>query len=152
MKWGIGMSSKSRFKPKKKQYTIEWPEGHTLHGMEVTLRGMRLGELEAFAGAAVKFEETTGDDNVAAINFMVEKIARVLVGWNRVDEDTVDDDDDESGELLPATAEGLRKLDIEEFMEICKAYMGRMGGVEESLGKGSNNGDMSLVELPMTEQ
>ena len=159
------MSSKSRFQPNTRKYVLEWPEGHELHGLVITARAMRMGELERLGSLSDEFE-AVGDDaddgqngkRLGLLGDMLARFGKVLVSWNRVDVDTMhyNDDTDEFEEtpetkLLPANVEGLRALEDWEFMAVLAGYMRCAVGVSDGLGKGSTSGQLSQVELPMTE-
>lgn len=145
------MSSKSRFRPNSRRYELVWPEEHELAGLEVTMRAMRLGEMESLGRTHDKYQEAEDvSAQMALLADLIERVGKVLVAWNRIDEDTIVEGDDESGEVLPTTAEGLRALEDWEFMEILRAYMDTAVGVSAPLADGSTNGSASPVELPMT--
>jgi hypothetical protein len=161
------MSGKSKYKPKGKRYQLTWPEGHDLHGLEVTLRAMRLGELEKMGGLIDQVRDVEGEtDNLeqagsalAVLGTLRERMAKVLVWWNRLDEDTMkwneeteEYEETEDTKVLSATPEGLAKLEDWEFNAILEKYMNMSVGVSPDLGKDSNSGQLSLVELPMTDQ
>lgn len=158
-------NKKTRHKPKTRRYVLEWEEGHELHGLEVTMRAMRLGELSKLGAMYDDFKGVEGEDEespgsrLKLLTVMIEKIAGVLVYWNRMDEDTMgwDEENEEYIEtpdtkLLPTTVEGLEKLEDWEFMALLESYFVHAVGVSADLGKGSSSGASSLAELPMTEQ
>lgn len=148
------MSSKSRYRPNTRRYELNWPDDHELSGLQVTLRGMRLGELESLAGLTAVLDEAREDGDekgtAEALTFLIERLGKVLVSWNRLDEDTLVEGDEESGDILPANADGLRELDLSEFEQILSAYMTAAAGVSGPLDDSSNGGAQSLAELPMT--
>lgn len=115
------------------------------------MRAMRLGEMESLGRTHDKYQEA---ENVTAqmelLGDLIDRVGKVLIWWNRVDEDTMIEGDDESGEYLPTDAEGLRKLEDWEFMEILRVYMDTAVGVSAPLENGSTSGEQSPVELPMT--
>lgn len=158
------MSSKSKYKPKTRRYNLSWAEDHELHGLQVTMRAMRMGELERLGSLSEEFEEIGDDEErssakIGLMGSMIDKMATVLVWWNRPDEDTMawneeTEEFDETPETktLPANADGLRKLEDWEFMALVQSYFTHAVGVKADLGKDSSSGASSLAELPMTEQ
>lgn len=158
------MSSKSRFKPQTRRYTLVWEDNHDLAGLQVVMRAMRMGELEKLGSMWEEFGDADDDSDasnrakMSLLGNMIERVAGVLVSWNRLDEDTMkwNEETEEYEETpetttLPANAEGLRRLEEWEFMAILDAYMTQAVGVNHDLGKDSNNGAPSLAQLPMTE-
>lgn len=159
------MSGKSRFRPKTRRYELNWPEDHDLHGLQVTLRAMRLGELTSLAKLYQEFKGTEDNRDEAdaakglqVLNRMVARLAEVLVSWNRMDEDTMkwneeteEFEETEDTQILPADGEGLSRLEDWEFMAIFEGYMTAAVGVTTELGKGLNSGSTSLAELPTTD-
>lgn len=164
------MSNKSRYKPKTRLYDISFADDHELAGLEIKMRALRLGELEKLGGLAEKFETLGLDEHgamddttktgsrIGVLGEMIGRLAPVLVSWNRLDLDTMRYDEEteeyeetEDTEYLPANADGLRRLEDWEFMAILSGYLQHAVGVSADLGKGSNSGQQSLAELPMTE-
>lgn len=167
------MSGKSRFKPKTRKYNIGFAADHDLYGLEICMRAMRLGELEKLGSMAEEFklgdadevaetlaaeEGNGGKQSLELLGGMIDRLAKVLVSWNRMDEDTMryneeteEYEETEETKLLPATADGLRRLEDWEFMAILDGYMRAVVGVSADLGKGSSSGQQSLGQLPMTE-
>ncbi len=144
------MSSKSRYRPQGRRYELAWADGE-LAGLECVMRAMRLGEVEELGRQHDRYQgaETPGEQ-MKLLGELIERVGKVLVSWNRVDEDTIIDGDDESGAVLPANAEGLRKVEDWEFMEILRAYMDSAVGVSAPLGNSSTSGHPSPEPLPMT--
>ncbi len=148
------MSNKSRFRPDARRYNLAWAPDHDLHGLEVTVRSMRLGELESLSGMVGSYQDADdADQQMKLLGALIDRMGKVLVSWNRVDEDSIPEGGtDDDGELLPANAAGLRQLEDWEFMGIVDGYMATVGGASPDLGKGSSNGDLSPEGLPMTEE
>lgn len=122
------------FRPKNRQYQLQWAEDHELHGLVVMARAMRLGELLKLAEMAEQAK-----DKVSDIAELIERFSAILVSWNR---------EDDEGNALPATAEGVQQIEDWEFMEILDAYMSAAVSVSEDLGKGSPSGGPSPVDTP----
>jgi hypothetical protein len=160
------MSSKSRYKPKNRHYKLSWPAGHELAGLEVTLRAMRLGELESMGRLMASVESIKGSDEddlkqagtaLEVLGQLRERLGKVLVWWNRLDEETMYYNEDteeyeetEDSKPLPATPEGLAQLEDWEFKAILSGYMTATSGVAEDLGKDSSSGEQSLEAFTQT--
>lgn len=145
------MSSKSKYRPKGRRYELVWADDHELAGLEITMRAMRLGELEDLGRQHDQYQAAgTPGEQMRLLGDLIDRLGRVLVSWNRPDEDTIVEGDDESGEVLPADATGLRKVEDWEFMEILRAYMDTAVGVSDPLAGRSTSGPPSPVDLPMT--
>lgn len=131
------------FKPKSRIYSLRWAEDHELHGLEVEARALRWGDLLTL-GALVEDVKGSPTEQVNAMGELHRRFGKALVGWNRAVEE-------DSDELLPASAEGLEELEDWEFMAVLDAYMGAAVGVADPLPNGSGSGGRSLAELPMTD-
>lgn len=158
------MSNKSKFKPKTRRYELVWPDDHDLAGLVVTMRAMRMGELEKLGTLSEEFdavgedpEDGNNSKRVGLLSDMMDRVGKVLIHWNRPDEDTMSWNEEteefewnEETQLLPVGAEGLRQLEDWEFMEILQGYLRNAVGVSPDLGKDSASGQQSLAQLPMT--
>lgn len=121
---------------------IDFPDGHELHGVEVRTRSVPLGtylELSKLARVA----DAGGDEAIGALEALIGQFADVaLKGWN------LEDDDGE----VPASAAGLRSLDMRYAMAIITAWLAASGGeVPAPLERTSPAGAPSEVPLPPME-
>lgn len=126
------------FRPKNRTYKLSWEYGHDLHGLEVTARAMRLGELLRLGGMADEAKANAG-----SVGELVDQFAGVLVEWNR---------EDETGAPIPADATGVRHLEDWEFFEVLNAYINAGIGVSGPLSDGSPSGRPSPVQLPPMDE
>lgn len=119
------------YRPKRKIITLDF-EGTKHDGLEVTMRGLTVGEeLEL---DDLRDKEGTGRQ-------IFEMMAGLLHEWNVVDE---------QGEPVPATFEGVCTQDATFVMEILDALQGTQSGVSDPLPESSPSGEPSPVEsIPM---
>ena len=93
--------------------TLQFDKGHDLHGLEVTLRGMSIGEWMQATG----MDGSDGDDNARTI----DRFCDALVSWNLEDTD---------GRPVPVTeAQGRSHRMI---MRLNNAYVEALTGVHNS--------------------
>jgi hypothetical protein len=149
------------YRPPQSTYKIEWAEDHQLHGLVIMARGLRLGkmldmaELYVSSGLGGKDDDELRPEDIE----MMKVIFRLLVGnddqpdkphtpgvimsWNR---------EDDSGEVLPVSMDGIRELEMWEFQGIMDAYL-QLGGVklDDPLSEPSKNGKPSQEPSALTE-
>ncbi|MFG3276246.1 hypothetical protein [Streptomyces luteogriseus] len=120
------------YKPKRKIITLDF-EGTTHDGLEVTMRGLTVGE-------ELELDDLRGKEGYGRRVF--EMMAGLLHEWNVEDPDT--------GEPVPATFEGVCTQDATFVMEILDALQGTQSGVSDPLPESSPSGEPSPVEsIPM---
>lgn len=129
------------FKYDPNTYSLSFEEGHALHGLHVKVRSVPLGEFSKITSLALHAESAIKSgkpdaDALKAIDGMFEAFAKSLVSWD------LEDADDRP---IPATLEGLQGLDFEFVMMLVQEWMTVIGGVSDSLGKGSVSGATSPV-------
>lgn len=125
------------FKRKRKVYVLDF-EGTEYEGLQVKVRGLTTGEyLEIVSLSA---PNTEGDREVEG---MLRMFANHLVSWNLTDED--------SGELVPTTYEGVSGNDFVMNMAIINAWTEAIASVPEKTEKKSFPGDAPLVASIPTE-
>ena len=107
-------------------------EGTDLDGAEVRFRSASIGQLE---------EYLTYDGGVAG---EAEIVAGFLISWNL---------EDENGEPLPATADGLLTLEEPAYKLILREWLKATRGVTAPLDRRSSDGSSSpepgSVSIPM---
>ncbi len=117
-------------------YTLKWEDGHELHGLEVRLRSLSVGE----------FLTLTSGREDQDVSETFKFLSDHLVGWNL--------QLPEVGEI-PATFEGVKSTPIELVLQIVSAWTDRIVNVPAPLVKpsptGSRSGlsEMDLASLPM---
>lgn len=121
------------FKRRRKVYNLDF-EGTEYDGLRVKVRGLTTGEYLDLVSFSASSEE--GD---SATEEMLKMFASHLVAWNLEDE--------ESGELVPTTYEGIKSNDFGMNMAIIGAWTDALVSVPEKSEKKSGSGEPVLVEL-----
>lgn len=67
---------------KRKTYRLKWPEDSDLHGLEINLRGLSIGDLEKVSNLRL---EGAGN-NLDQILPVLDIFAKALISWNLLDE------------------------------------------------------------------
>lgn len=117
------------------------PTIHTLEfkqydGLVVRMKGLKIGKMRKVL--AILDDE---DRPIAVLmDEMVKIVTEGLVSWNLQDEHGTD---------LPTTAEQIEDLEFEMLTDILQAWLGKMTGPDEELGKGSLSGG-SFPGQPLT--
>lgn len=121
------------YKPKRKIYTLAF-EGEEYEGLEVRIRGLNTGQV-------MDIDAARGDGGDGAIVTMLKLMADQLVEWN------VEDD---HGQPVPTTFEGVRSLDIDFNWAVIDAWQNAAAGVPAPLDGPSTDGEPALVaSIPM---
>lgn len=130
------------YRKPRKLYHLVWPEGHELHGLELEMRGLSIGQLTSLSA---RLGSVTGAQDMAAqYGEVFALFASKLVSW------TLEDDDGP----VPATAEGVAAQadDDPMFMiSLVMAWADAVASVDTPLPNGSIPGPPSGLEasLPM---
>jgi hypothetical protein len=125
------------FKRRRKVYRLDF-EGTEYEGLEVKVRGLTTGEYLELVSLSAPGAE--GDRETEG---MLRMFARHLVSWNLEDEET--------GELVPTTYEGVTSNDFVMNMFIINAWTSAIADVPEKTEKKSLVGEPSLVASIPTE-
>ncbi|MGW5616282.1 hypothetical protein [Streptomyces sp. NPDC003877] len=119
------------YRPKRKLITLDF-EGTKHDGLEVTMRGLTVGE-------ELELDDLRGKEGNGRRIF--EMMAGLLHEWN------VEDD---QGQPVPATFEGVRTQDSTFIQEILDALQGSQSEVSDPLPQSSPSGEPSPVaSIPM---
>jgi hypothetical protein len=136
------------FKYDPNTYNLSFEEGHFLHGLNVKVRSVGLGKFTkistlAMAASAVGRADLSEEEALKAsvealeaVEGLFDLFSSCLVSW---------DLEDAEGKPIPATKEGLHELDLEFVMALITEWQTVIGGVSQSLGKGSVSGGTSPV-------
>lgn len=121
------------YRAKRKTFRLVFPEDHDLHGLEIDVQSMTLGEVR-------DFQQLPDTDDFASneLKAFVNKISK----WNLEDED---------GTILPVCVDSLMVLSPVGVKEIVDAYAGVSLGtqVDAPLGAKSNAGaSLEVASLP----
>lgn len=126
------------FKRKRKVYRLDFA-GTEYDGLEVKVRGLTTGEYLDLVSLGAP--GTEGD--VQETDGMLKMFASHLVSWNL--------EEDETGEPVPATFEGVKGNDLTMNMYIINAWTDAMVVVPEKTEKKSVTGSDSLLGSISTE-
>lgn len=128
----------------RKPLVLTWPADHELHGLNVTMRRMSIGQLRALAD-----RPAPGDDQAAEefMNFMIDSVAAGLVAWNLEEEYQETPDAPVTRAPVPATRDAVWNQDKPLALAILDNWLDTAAGVSESspLDPSSNSGDISAV-------
>jgi hypothetical protein len=121
------------YRPKRKIYTLEF-EDPDLDGLIVKVRGLNTGQILDIDTA----REDGGDE---AIRGLLELLATQIVEWNV---------EDEEGQPVPATLDGIRAQELAFNMAIIDAWQNAVTGVPAPLEQPSTDGEQSMeASIPM---
>lgn len=121
-----------RFRRERKLYQLNF-EGTDLDGLEVIMKGVSLERFIAFSRVAAELESADGR-TIENIEAQFQFLAEALVSWNL---------DDEDGDPVPATYEGLKEQDISDVNAIMVGYMQAISSVPKALNSDSPSGGIS---------
>jgi hypothetical protein len=129
------------FTPPTSIYTLDFPEGDELHGLTVEAKSVSVGVFLRLA----RLQDTASEGGIealAAVDELFAAFGRSLRSWDLQDDD---------GQDVPATADGLRTLELRHAMAVIAAWMGGMSQAPAPLAETSPGGGPSAVELPPME-
>jgi hypothetical protein len=125
------------YKRQRKVYHLDFA-GTEYDGLVVKVRGLTTGEYLDLVSLSAP-----GDEGNKETEGMLRLFASHLVDWNLEDED--------SGEIVPKTYEGIKGNDFTMNMAIINAWTDALVSVPEDTEKKSGSGDSVLVEsIPTT--
>ncbi len=130
------MGKRPGFRREKPLYKLNF-ETEDLDGLVVMAKSMPLRDFLFL----VKVSQNADTGDPGAIEEMYQKIAAVLVSWNL---------EDEGGEPVPATYEGLARQDLQLANAIVGAYQQALAEVPKSSPTGSSgSGTSAELSIPM---
>lgn len=120
-------------------YRLIWPEGHELHGLEVTTSGLSIGDLRTVSGLAPTAARSASVDDVEPL---LEVFARALVAWNFEDKD---------GNPVGTSLADLRQQDMRVLMPVIMTWVSEVSTIPDPLPKPSGDGAPTelLDSIPM---
>ena len=105
-------------------------------GFECVMKSLTIKQFKKLA--SMSDELKSGAEGAEdALDNLFGTMAKKLVSWNLEDED---------GNPVPATAEGIEDQELDFILQILMAWMDGVAGVTKGLGKDSNSGETSLEE------
>lgn len=114
-------------------YTLDKVRGE--EGLIVRLKAIKIGKMR-------KLMQLTSSDDTAneGLAQILDLLQEALVSWNL---------EDEQGQPVPATPEGVEDQESELILRIVETWMDQMTGVTPELGKDSSSG-ASFPGRPLT--
>lgn len=132
------------YKRKSKVYVLAF-EDEEYEGLEVRVKSVPVGkflELNSLAMGVSKNGETDAEAAIETNAELLKAFANALVSWNVEDED--------SGEPIPSTLEGVNSCDFDFAMRLIEAWLEALAGVSRPLAQEFNSGSTALEEsIPM---
>lgn len=109
---------------------LVWPEDSELHGLEVRLKRLSVGQIMDLSalGESPEFEK------MSLAEWLAHRLEQVLISWNL-------DDADETP--VPATADGIRTVDIDLVRDILDAATAAVARPAPPLPGPSSDGEQS---------
>lgn len=137
------VEAKGGFRRKKKIFDLDFT-GTPLDGLNVEARSAPIGLFMQIGQLADSFDNVEDADAAKILGVMTELVdtfAQVLIAW-----DLLDDND----EPVPANAQGLLSLEMDELMFVITAWQNAAAAVPAPLPQASTAGSPSLVgSMPM---
>lgn len=121
------------FQHKPQRINVSFEPGHDLHGLEVVLRKLTLGEYLDIIGL--------GEVGMNHIGDQLKAMGDKLISWNL---------EDDNGQPVPATPEAVLGQDKDLMVTILEAWLEALNGVAAPLEQSSPAGEPSLeASIPM---
>lgn len=126
-----------------KRFRLTFDERHELHGLEVVTKSVPIGVILTVmraAGAGMNRKPTVED--VEGVSTLFDTLGDALIEWNY---------EDDNGDPVPATPDGLRSLDLDFVTMLSMEWVEAVIGASAPLGKSSPSGpSFPETSLPMT--
>jgi len=126
------------FQRKKKKYKLRF-EDPELEGFEVVMGSLSIGEFTELTDAFTAAQ--AGQGAAEGVTGLLEKFAASIDSWNL---------EDEKGEPVPTTFDGVKTQDMDFIMQVVVAWMDAIAGVDPTSRASANGGGiLPEVSLPM---
>ncbi len=112
-------------------YKLVWPDGHTLHGLEIRMRGMSLAELDTLSAFEAQGKEVSTGSRVAEMRAMAQLFSSRLISWNL---------QDENGQDVGTSIDDILKADLGVVMSAIGAWQKEVTRVPDPLPQSSSDG------------
>jgi hypothetical protein len=113
---------------RRRNYRLIWPEEHELHGLEVTVRGLPIGDLQVIAGLA---PDGAVGSTAKDVTPLLKLFAKALVSWNFEDED---------GTPVGTSLAELEAQDLRFLLPVIMAWVQEVSTVADPLPTPSGDG------------
>lgn len=124
---------------------LSWPEGHYLHGLEITMRRRSMGDVLDIweREEATPARDAPLAERAPAMRRSAEDLAALILDWNATDE---------ASEPVPVTGPGLLTvLSFDDVQDVWDAYQNATSRVAPPLPSNSDGGQPSeeqALQLP----
>ena len=117
-----------------KTYLLEWETTSDFHGLQVRVRGTRVGEYLAII-------DSLDTQDAETLRDVFEQFSKFLISWNLEDED---------GTPIPADIQGVLEADMDIMTAILEAWQLTLASVSKGKEPRSNDGSRSAeASIPM---
>lgn len=132
------------FKPPRKVYRLLFAD-EDMAGLEVRARSMRLGQMMELLDLMELADRPLTAEDKPKVHQLFATFAKALVSWN------VEDDEEDGGQPVPATLDGLYSQEQGFVIAIIKAWTEAVAAVPPPLPQPSSGGVPSALEasIPM---
>lgn len=126
----------------RKTYLLKWPEDHELHGLEIKLKGLTIGDMQIMGELKDMEERFKENRDLSLFEPFVELLSKKIVSWNYEDDDH---------KPIPVSEDAIRELDLTELIPALMQWMEKAaGGISAPLKNGSSSGESAQeVSIPM---
>jgi hypothetical protein len=129
------------FRKPAKVYRLKFAD-EEFAGLEVKAKSVPLGTFLELSTLAEPIAGGDSREQVTRVSQLFAGFAQALISWNLEDEET--------GEAVPATYDGIMAQEFDFVLAIITAWMEAISGVAAPLANGSTSGDTTLeASLPM---
>lgn len=129
----------------RKTYLLTWKdedERHPLHGFEVKLKGLTLGDMQTVTSLQSLQKDLAETRDMSLLDPFVDLLEKKIISWNLQDEE---------GQDVQPDREGIINLDMTVLLPMMSKWMEQAGGgLSTPLSKGSSSGTtMPVDSIPM---
>lgn len=122
---------------KRKTYRLRWPEESDLHGLEINLRGLSIGDLEKVSNLRLQGAGNNMDQILPVLGIF----AKALISWNLLGEDD---------QPVSITLESIQEQDARMLIAAVLAWVEVVSDIPVPLRKPSPDGEPFPEEsIPM---
>lgn len=111
-------------------HTLEWPAGHSLHGLVVKMESVTVDEYNEIMDLLLT-ERPTGQESLDANSTYLAKFCSHMRSWNMTED---------NGDPVPPTREGIGTVDQSVVGQIIAAWQGALVTVPTPPERPSPNG------------
>lgn len=131
------------YRPVRRSYALRFPTGSDLHGLEITVKALTLGEFRVIQAEQTRqFEEKTPLEERQ--DYEISEFVARVEAWNL---------EDDAGRLMPIGVAALRELNYSDVQDILQVWFRKAYGADVSapLDGRSDDGGSSGPTASMEE-